>query len=289
MRRKQRRTGADHLRARARTARTSAARQRRYLISMAIRTLCFILAVVSIGHWFMWVFLVGAVFLPYVAVVMANAGAHTDPGASRTRVRPRPAGAPRPPRRPPVSDEPDGSRWSARRRGARAAAALDAALEQPEAAHAGPPQGVAGLRGAPRVARGLPRGARLPRRTAVARRPGVDPVAAQPPMADIGRAAAGTSRRRCRGRGAWAPSRAPPAVGELLVGRAAAQRGAQVGLLAGEQAVAHLAVGGEPDPVAVAAERPGDRGDDADRRRSAVDGEQLGRRAAARLLGVGSA
>jgi hypothetical protein len=54
-------------------------RQKRYLISMAIRTACFILAVVSIGHWFMWVFLVGAVFLPYVAVVMANAGAPTDP------------------------------------------------------------------------------------------------------------------------------------------------------------------------------------------------------------------
>ena len=54
-------------------------RQKRYLISMAIRTACFILAVVSIGHWFMWVFLIGAVFLPYIAVVMANAGANTDP------------------------------------------------------------------------------------------------------------------------------------------------------------------------------------------------------------------
>src|ERR1041384_5703436 len=56
--------------------------QKRYLISMAIRTVCFVLAVVSIGHWFMWVFLVGAVFLPYVAVVMANAGANTDPEPS---------------------------------------------------------------------------------------------------------------------------------------------------------------------------------------------------------------
>ena len=37
----------------------------------------------------------------------------------------------------------------------------------------------------------------------------------------------------------------------------AAQRGPEVGLLAGEQAVADLAVGGEPDPVAVAAERAG--------------------------------
>ena len=55
---------------------------------------------------------------------------------------------------------------------------------------------------------------------------------------------------------------------------------AQVGLLAGEQAVADLAVGGQPDPVAVAAERPRHRGDDADRRRAAVDEEQLGGRAA---------
>jgi Flp pilus assembly protein TadB len=57
-------------------------REKRYIFSMGIRTLCFILAVVFMGHWVMWVFLVGAVFLPYVAVVMANAGAATDPGGS---------------------------------------------------------------------------------------------------------------------------------------------------------------------------------------------------------------
>ena len=57
-----------------------AARQKRYLISMGIRTLCFVLAVVSIGHWFMWVFIVGSFVLPYVAVVMANAGGSPDPG-----------------------------------------------------------------------------------------------------------------------------------------------------------------------------------------------------------------
>ncbi|MDO7869608.1 DUF3099 domain-containing protein [Nocardioides jiangxiensis] len=48
-------------------------RMRRYLIAMTIRTVCFILAVVFRESWVMWVFLVGAVFLPYVAVVMANA------------------------------------------------------------------------------------------------------------------------------------------------------------------------------------------------------------------------
>jgi Flp pilus assembly protein TadB len=56
-------------------------RERRYLFSMAIRTCCFILAVVFMGHWVMWVFLVGAVFLPYVAVVLANT-VNPDPGSA---------------------------------------------------------------------------------------------------------------------------------------------------------------------------------------------------------------
>ena len=56
-------------------------RQRRYVISMTIRTICFLLAVVSMGHWFMWVFLVASFVLPYVAVVIANAGASPDPTA----------------------------------------------------------------------------------------------------------------------------------------------------------------------------------------------------------------
>jgi hypothetical protein len=58
-----------------------AGRQRRYLISMGIRTACVVLAVVSMGHWFMWVFAVGAIFLPYIAVVAANAG-NPDPGGN---------------------------------------------------------------------------------------------------------------------------------------------------------------------------------------------------------------
>jgi hypothetical protein len=55
-------------------------RQRRYVISMAIRTVCFLLAVLSMGHWFMWAFLAASVFLPYFAVVVANGGASPDPG-----------------------------------------------------------------------------------------------------------------------------------------------------------------------------------------------------------------
>jgi hypothetical protein len=51
-------------------------RQRRYFISMMIRTFCFILAVV-LPHPYRWFALVGAVTLPYIAVVVANAGRET--------------------------------------------------------------------------------------------------------------------------------------------------------------------------------------------------------------------
>ena len=57
-----------------------AGRQRRYLFSMGIRTACFILAIVFRDTPAMWFFVVGAVFLPYVAVVVANAGSSPDPG-----------------------------------------------------------------------------------------------------------------------------------------------------------------------------------------------------------------
>jgi Flp pilus assembly protein TadB len=55
-----------------------AARQKRYLIAMGIRTLCFlVVAGLAISHlgpgWLPWIFVIGAVGLPYVAVVMANA------------------------------------------------------------------------------------------------------------------------------------------------------------------------------------------------------------------------
>ena len=50
-----------------------ARRQRRYVVSMAIRTVCFISAVLVGPGWLRWVLVVGALVLPYVAVVMANA------------------------------------------------------------------------------------------------------------------------------------------------------------------------------------------------------------------------
>lgn len=50
-----------------------APRTRKYLISMAIRTACVIGAIIVPG-WPRWVLLAGAVVLPYLAVVVANAG-----------------------------------------------------------------------------------------------------------------------------------------------------------------------------------------------------------------------
>jgi hypothetical protein len=52
------------------------ARQRRYFISMMIRTACFILTVV-LPSPFRWIALAGALTLPYIAVIAANAGRET--------------------------------------------------------------------------------------------------------------------------------------------------------------------------------------------------------------------
>lgn len=54
-----------------------ARRERRYLLQMGIRVVCFLLAVLLWRHvplWLSLVFIVGAVVLPYVAVLFANAG-----------------------------------------------------------------------------------------------------------------------------------------------------------------------------------------------------------------------
>lgn len=48
-------------------------RQRRYLIGMSLRTVCFVGATIAQGT-LRWVLIAGAVFLPYFAVVIANAG-----------------------------------------------------------------------------------------------------------------------------------------------------------------------------------------------------------------------
>jgi len=54
-----------------------ARRQRRYLVQMGIRVVCFALSVLTWGHIpvvLSLVLIVGAVVLPYTAVLIANAG-----------------------------------------------------------------------------------------------------------------------------------------------------------------------------------------------------------------------
>lgn len=59
------------------------ARQKRYLLSMSLRTLCFVGAIIAsmVGLNWLWPFLIaGAIILPYIAVVMANAAANLSDG-----------------------------------------------------------------------------------------------------------------------------------------------------------------------------------------------------------------
>lgn len=58
-------------------------RQRRYFISMMIRTACFIAAVIFPSPY-RWFFLLGALVLPYIAVIIANAGRETIQGPATT-------------------------------------------------------------------------------------------------------------------------------------------------------------------------------------------------------------
>jgi predicted tellurium resistance membrane protein TerC len=53
----------------------------KYSIAMTIRTICIILGVITPGIW-MWIFFALAIFLPYFAVVLANAQGPTRSRAS---------------------------------------------------------------------------------------------------------------------------------------------------------------------------------------------------------------
>ena len=56
-------------------------RQRRYLLMMGIRTACFVIAVVLFMNHFGWLAAIpaiGAIFIPYFAVVFANGGREPD-------------------------------------------------------------------------------------------------------------------------------------------------------------------------------------------------------------------
>jgi hypothetical protein len=55
-------------------------RQKRYVVSMTIRTVCFVAAIVVGSGWLRWVLVAAAFVLPYVAVVMANSASPRVPG-----------------------------------------------------------------------------------------------------------------------------------------------------------------------------------------------------------------
>lgn len=57
-------------------------RQRKYFISMMIRTACFLLAVFTPSPY-RWFFLVGAITLPYISVIVANGGRETIRGQAK--------------------------------------------------------------------------------------------------------------------------------------------------------------------------------------------------------------
>ena len=47
-------------------------RIRAYTVTMAFRTACFLVAVIFAHGWLQWTLFAGAVFLPYMAVLLAN-------------------------------------------------------------------------------------------------------------------------------------------------------------------------------------------------------------------------
>ena len=85
-------------------------RERRYAISMAIRTLCFVGGVIVLttvpSPWsnLGWVLFVGAVFLPYTSVILANAGVRKK-GEGPSPFGPEAKGQLEAPRTPPLDRE----------------------------------------------------------------------------------------------------------------------------------------------------------------------------------------
>ena len=85
-------------------------RERRYAISMGIRTLCFVGGVIVLttvpSPWSRlgWILFVGAVFLPYTSVVLANAGVRKK-GSGPSPFGPEAKGQIEPPAAPPLDRE----------------------------------------------------------------------------------------------------------------------------------------------------------------------------------------
>ncbi len=70
-------------------------RELRYGISMGIRTLCFVGAVIAsqtVGGWLPWVLVAGALVLPYTSVILANAGVRQKASGDNI-IKPEPYGS----------------------------------------------------------------------------------------------------------------------------------------------------------------------------------------------------
>ena len=81
-------------------------RQRRYLLMMGIRALCFVIAVGLFTNHFGWLAAIpafGAIFIPYVAVVFANGGREPDNPRGFMEYQPN-VPATRDPARPPQAN-----------------------------------------------------------------------------------------------------------------------------------------------------------------------------------------
>ncbi|GAA4197760.1 hypothetical protein GCM10022219_26230 [Microbacterium oryzae] len=70
-------------------------RMRTYLLTMGVRTLCLVLMVAVVPYgWYTFVFALGAVVLPYIAVVVANAAQSTQVTHAQAPERPALPAAP---------------------------------------------------------------------------------------------------------------------------------------------------------------------------------------------------
>jgi DUF3099 family protein len=87
-------------------------RQRRYLLMMGIRAVCFVIAVVLFVNHFGWLVAipaVGAIFIPYFAVVFANGGREPNNTRGFMEYQPK-VPATRDSSRPPEANERNGHR-----------------------------------------------------------------------------------------------------------------------------------------------------------------------------------
>lgn len=84
----------------------SSARFRNYVILMTVRIVCFLLVLLITPYgWHTWLLAIGAVFLPYIAVMVANVGSQPPPSTAESPNQALPSTVP--PARDPGTPAPD--------------------------------------------------------------------------------------------------------------------------------------------------------------------------------------